>query len=168
MSLLSPRGSRYIASGGPPECATMVVIPEARPPAIADASMRRSRPPSGQRENDHRRRARASEEARHDAGRRRDVLLALDLIADDAAADRASGIEAVQRLAVPRIDDQEVVVQVASEKHVARRRRDAGDQWRRPLDAPAHLAGRNVDRLQPALRLVARVGIDRAAVVVRV
>src|SRR5215475_15134156 len=34
-SLLRPRGSRYIANGGPPECATMVVIPEARPAVMA-------------------------------------------------------------------------------------------------------------------------------------
>ena len=33
--LAEPSGSKYIASGGPPECATIVVTPEASPAAIA-------------------------------------------------------------------------------------------------------------------------------------
>src|SRR4051812_38645755 len=35
MSLLRPRGSRYIAGSGPPECAIIVVTPKARPAVTA-------------------------------------------------------------------------------------------------------------------------------------
>jgi len=121
-----------------------------------------------QSEDDHRRGAGTAEEAGHDAGRRRDILLGADLVADDAATDRAAGIEAVERLTVTGIDDQEIVVEIAGEQHIARRDRDAGDERRRPLLAPTHLSGPGINRLQPALRLVARVGVDRAAVIVRV
>lgn len=47
--LLSPSGSRYIASGGPPECATMVVMPEVTPAATAlgdERGFTRTSPPA--------------------------------------------------------------------------------------------------------------------------
>src|SRR6201991_742581 len=40
ISLLRPSGSKYIASGGPPECATIVVVPEVSPAASAPAADR--------------------------------------------------------------------------------------------------------------------------------
>src|SRR5262245_3556206 len=67
---------------------------------------------SWQGEDDHRRRAGATEESRDDARRGRNILFAAKLVADDAAADRAPGVEAIERLAVADVNDQEVVVEI--------------------------------------------------------
>src|SRR5207244_7129265 len=96
------------------------------------------------------------------------ILLACDLVTDNSASDRTSGVEAVERLPVAGIDREEVVVEIAREQHAARRNSDAGNQRRWPLLAPAHRARRRVDRLQPALRLIARIRRDGAAIIVRV
>src|SRR5215468_8744589 len=93
----------------------------------------RPRPALWEREHDDGRRPRAAEKARDDAGSGRHVLLVADLIADDAAADRAAGVEAIKRLAVAHVDDQEVAIHVAGEQHAARCDRDAGHQRRWPL-----------------------------------
>jgi hypothetical protein len=84
--------------------------------------------PLGQGKDDDRRRAAPAEEPGDHTGRRGDVLLASDLIADDAAADGAAGVETVDRLAVAGIDRKEVVVEITGEAHPARRGGHARDQ----------------------------------------
>src|SRR5262245_39335553 len=135
---------------------------------ISDASIKAIASRSRERENDHCRRAGAAEEPRYDAGGGRNILLTAELVADHAATDRAASVEAVKYLAVAHVDDKEVVIQVAGEQHAARCHGDAGHERSWPLVAPMHLAGDSVDRLQPALGLIARVRINRAAVVVSV
>ena len=91
------------------------------------------------------------------AGCNGDILLSLQLVGDDAAGDRASGIEAVERLAVTRIEREKIAEQVAGEKHIARSRRQRRVHRRRRMHAPAHLAGRRIDGVDPARPLVPRV-----------
>src|SRR6267143_1948339 len=122
---------------------------------------------SRQSEDDHRRQPRAAEEARDDARRHGDVLLALQFVADHAAADAAAGVETVEHLAVARVEREKVVVHVAGEEHATLRRDYACDEWSLPGAFPARLASRGIERGQPPLRLVAWVADDGAAVVVR-
>src|SRR4051794_33988070 len=130
--------------------------------------MRRPASRSWECENDNCRRAGAAEESRDDAGGGCNILFTAYLVADHAATDRAPGVEAIKRLAVADVDDEEVVVEIPGEQHVAGCHGDAGHQRRWPLVAPTPLAGGGVDRLQPALGLIAGVRIHRAAVVVSV
>src|SRR2546430_1064996 len=88
-------------------------------------SLRLCGPRLGQREHDDRRRTAASEESGYDAGSRGHVLLACDLVADDAATDRAAGVESIERLAVARVDGEEVAIEIAGEEHAARGGGDA-------------------------------------------
>src|SRR5258708_13544363 len=74
-------------------------------------------PQSRQSEDDHGRQPRAAEEARDDARRHGDVLLALQFVADHAAADAAAGVETVEHLAAARVEREKVVVHVAVEEH---------------------------------------------------
>ena len=117
-------------------------------------------------EDDHRRQSRSAKERRHGSGRRSDILLAVERVADHAAADAAAGVEAVEHVSGLGIQSEEVVVEVAGEENAARGRGDAGDERRGRGVFPALLAGRGVERGQPAFRLFARIGGDRAAVIV--
>src|ERR1043166_6712874 len=62
------------------------------------------------REHDERRCSRASMEPGDHARGRGDVLLAVDLVGDDAAAHGAAGVEPVEDRAVRLVEHQEVVV----------------------------------------------------------
>src|SRR4030095_2068501 len=101
---------------------------------------------SVEREHDERRRTRAPEETGDDTRGRRHVLLAADLVRHDTSANASAGVEFVQRVPVARVDDEKVVVESAGEEDAAGCCRDRGDEWRRPVLLPAHLAGRAVDR----------------------
>src|SRR5260221_7930364 len=122
----------------------------------------------GESEYDHGRGARAPEEAGDDTGRCRDILLSVERVGDHTAANRAAGVEPVERLSLARVDREKVVIEVSCEEHAARGCRDAGDQRCRPLPTPAKSPARRIDGVEPALRLIARIGWDRATVVMRV
>src|SRR5215469_9592319 len=101
---------------------------------------------SMQREDDDRRRAASAEKSGYYARTRRPVLLAFDLVPHAASADASAGVELVQRVAVARVEHQKVVVEIAGEENAAGGRRHCGNQRRRPLLLPTHLAGSAVDR----------------------
>ena len=89
--------------------------------------------------------------------RDRDVLLAFHLVGDDAARDRTAGVEAVERLAVARVEREKVAVQIAGEQDVAGGRRQRRVHRRRRLDAPCHLAALRIDSVDPAVPFVDRI-----------
>ena len=93
-------------------------------------------------------------------------MLAIERIGDHAAADAAAGVEAVEHVSGLGVEREEVVVEIAGEQDAAGGRGDAGDERRRRGILPALLAGRGVERGQPAFRLFARVLGDGAAVIV--
>src|SRR5258706_11492005 len=92
-----------------------ILNPVLTEPAIFACSQR-----LGQGKNHDRRRAASAKEPGDDAGRGGDVLLAFDLVADDAAADRAAGVESVECLAIARVNREKVIIEIAGEQHAAR------------------------------------------------
>jgi len=110
-----------------------------------------------QGENHDRRQARSAKEGRHGPRRRCDILLSIQRVTDHAAADAAAGVEAIEDVARIGIEGEEVVIEIAGEQDAAGGCRDAGDERRGRGIFPALLAGRCVERGEPALRFLARV-----------
>ena len=117
-------------------------------------------------EDDHRRQPRSAKECRYGSGRRSGILLSVECVGDHAAADAAAGVEAVEHVSGLGLQGEEVIVEVAGEEYPAGGRGDAGDERRGRGVFPALLAGRGIERGQPAFRLFARIGGYRAAVIV--
>src|SRR5277367_4852937 len=71
------------------------------------------------RENDNRRAAGKRDRTAAAAGGHGDVLPPRPLVGDNAAGDRATGVEAIEFFPGARIEDEEISVEIAGEEHIA-------------------------------------------------
>src|SRR5260370_24833963 len=106
------RGHRRLAAatqynrkaGGFADAAPTFLLPWPYPGLLNEAALS-----LGESEYDHRRGARAPEEAGDDTGRCRDILLSVERVGDHTAANRAARVEPVERLSLARVDRATVV-----------------------------------------------------------